>query len=192
MTTPREVKRPWSRALAALLVVLMFALRGPAESPGRPIPRSLVNGLNEIDLDGDGIADAIVKAWRENFNAHGFFNYSFYRRTRKGDWEVIPIERDRAGVPSIGFNTAQGADCVLSDLRIHPNGGDVRLVVGAREIGDSYADSRIVTFTWYALKRNEDGTPGMPSLYFAKTRSESTRNAYCDVNEAFERELRPW
>ena len=192
MNEPRGAKRAGSRAFAALLVVLMIALRGPADSPARPVLRPLTNGLNEIDLDGDGVADAIVKAWRENFNAHGFFNYSFYRRTPKGDWEVIPIEQDRAGILSIGFDTVQGADCVLSDLRIDQSRGTVRLIVASRERGDSYADPRVVEFTWYELKRNADGTPGRPPLYFAKARSQSTQNAYCDVDEAFARELRPW
>lgn len=37
--------------------------------------------------------------------------------------------------------------------------------------------------------RNTDGLTGWPSFYFEHSRTVPAKRMYCDVNEAFEREL---
>jgi len=38
--------------------------------------------------------------------------------------------------------------------------------------------------------RNDEGLPGEPPLYFEEKSRANSRQKYCDVNEAFDRELK--
>jgi hypothetical protein len=151
---------------------------------------TLETGPNRIDLDADGTPDLVVKARRENFNAHGSTHYAFYRHAPTGAWEIVAIEPSPDAALELDVATTEGADCVLKDVRVQgARDGRIVLIVAAREFGDSYADTRPVTMSWYELQRNADERPGRTPLYFARTREKVTAKPYCDVGEAFEREM---
>jgi hypothetical protein len=158
----------------------------------------LKNGANPVDLLGDGTKGQAFVAWRGNYNAHGFSTVAFYvlANSDRGDtkpvWQVVPFfggRNDRDPVPEL-YHTVEGADCILSDLRVlRHDHSPVEIVVARREFGESFAASAAVQFDYYKLVRNSDGIPGWPPYYFEHSRSAPAKQSYCDVNEAFEQEL---
>ena len=157
----------------------------------------LRNGANDVDLDGDGGLDLVFSAWRENYNAHGYTTTRFYWQKRDSvpgpRWQLVPFFDAKGGPEKDGFSTLEGADCILSDLRLLRPGssaGKSALVVAAtRDAGSSYVDSAAVTFTVYTLERNDRGEAGWPARRLQLTRTFRARDRYCDVGEAFVREL---
>lgn len=149
------------------------------------VPAPLDNGLNRIDFTGDGRADLVVVAHRENFNAHGFEVVTFH--VEDGDTLLqVPLfdgddERQFATISG-------GADCTLHDLRLLPGqaGEPMTLVIADRALGDSYADPNTVTFTWYALRTNAEGDVGHPQFRFERTRTTRAGKPFCDVGDAFD------
>jgi hypothetical protein len=152
-------------------------------------------GPNNLQLKGWAPTDLVMRAWRENFNAHGFYYYTFYvqhpdsedGRTR---WELVPFVT--ANRFANGIATSQGADCVLRDLRVvrpkqPPN--PVRVLIADREMKGTYADSEHVTFSFYELRTNTRGMPGEPGIAFYRVRTIPARRRYCDVHDAFATEL---
>jgi hypothetical protein len=108
--------------------------------------------------------------------------------------EVVTLaEGPNSARRELAFSTHQGADCVLRSLRIlkqlAPPPTAVVVVVGDRDTGDSYADRQPVTFSVYELRTNVTMAPGEPGIYFERTRVIRSREAYCDVEEAFRKEL---
>jgi hypothetical protein len=153
------------------------------------------NGMNSLKIRGN---EALVfRAWRENYNAHGFDVITFYLRSKAdgatAQWGLVPIfsrtngdEKERLELTASG-----GADCQLHDFRllVTPDGKEVRLIVASRDMGESYADDAAVHFDYYALTENSDGTPGRPTFYFKALQSVDAKTVYCDVNEALDKEL---
>jgi len=158
----------------------------------------LNNGSNAVDLDGDGRPDAVFMAWRENYNAHGYNHVTFYvsyadqyQPVRR--WYLVPFFDARGSQTADSYNTGQGADCVLSDIRVlrpaTSGSGPVTVITGKRDMGQSFADTAAVTFVVYELARNTDAVPGAPPMYLQARQTIRGRRAYCDINEAFQREL---
>ena len=107
-------------------------------------------------------------------------------------WQVIPFfGPDHPADGSELFRTTEGADCVLSDLRVfrRGRGRPVEVVIAHRAFGASYADSAAVRFEFYVLRTNDEGTAGTPAYYFQHASTARAKRRYCDVNEAFAREL---
>ena len=175
-----------SRRLLGIGFVLAVVLGARAQAGPEPI--ALRVGPNDVDLDGDGTADVVVKARWENGNSHSFWNYVFYRRGTEEGWDVVPVDFEDKKLPRIGLNSHEGADCAVSDVRLVRTGDQaVELVVAERDMGSSYADKRSVTFTWFGLRRAD--VPGEVRLRFAKLRERASKTTYCDVGEAFQQEL---
>jgi hypothetical protein len=155
-------------------------------------------GRNAIDLFGTGKPGAIDVADRENYNAHGHHIAVFQVRapryagdsTSADEWQVVPFFASDTAVGEEVFDTVEGADCILRDLRVVRGtpGRPVTVVIAERALGRSYADSAPVEFQFYDLRTNASGVVGHPSYYFMRTRVVKATRSYCDVDDAFDRE----
>ncbi len=154
------------------------------------------NGVNQLTLLGEPAM--AVRAWRENYNAHGFDVVSFYVRDKaageKAFWNVVPVfgQITKGGTAErLEITVGGGADCALHDFRLLHSDDDKRvmLVIAQRDMGDSFADAAPVHFTWYELAKNEDETPGEPWLSFRQARVTQATKPYCNVEDAFDKEL---
>jgi len=189
------------RSGTLLLVVILLAseksvgVAAAADGFDNMTVLAIVNGPNEIDLDGDGRKDLVFSARRKNFNAHAYSHITFYRATGGTNprWELIPFF-DRKDVPTVdSFRTVEGADCILRDLRVlRPSSrpdAPVIVVTGEREPGQSFADRALVRFVVYHIERNSQGVPGTPEVFFRAVRTIDSTAKHCDIGEAFAAEL---
>lgn len=164
---------------------------------------ALKNGLNTVDVNSDGRPDMIVVARRENYNAHGFDMTTIYiwgpdsAVREKGDvLQIVPVDpqenkKRTAGESPLFLTTSGGADGLLHDFRllIDAEKHAAVLVTATRQFGGSFADSRPVTFEFFALTHNAEGVVGWPTFYFKSYKKEKSKKAYQDVGEAFKGEL---
>ncbi len=151
-------------------------------------------GITKIDLTGQGQNAMLVLGRRENFNAHGFDVLTIYVVARalptdRSIWHLVPVFRDEK--ERLELTASGGADCLLHDFRLlkTPTKDGVRLIVAARELGQSYAEENNVTFEYYVLKKNSEGIAGRPLYYFEKSGSSKAKRKYCDVTAAFKEEF---
>jgi hypothetical protein len=153
---------------------------------------ALKNGLNYVDFTGDGVKDLIVVAHRSNFNAHGYDAVSFYTQAALDsdnsfpeDWHIIPLTY--GGQEHLNVLVSGGANCVLHDFRLIASTGTV--ILADRDFGEDFGDPQAVTFTYLNLVKNVDGTPGWPAFGFEVKRTLRSKASYCDVGDAFIKEL---
>lgn len=179
-----------SFAVIGLTVLSSYVYAAPLDSYSVV---TLHNGINKVDFTNDGKDDLVVIAHRENFNAHDFDVVSFYAD------EPGPDKSKTLGMVSFftndkeGFTvtTSGGADCVLKDFRLlKPKSGNKTLLIFAsRKFTESFAENNVVVFDYYELQSNADQVPGAPYLSFKHVKAHESTAKFCDVNEAFKKEL---
>ena len=107
---------------------------------------ALHNGLNRIDLLGDGKQGIVFVARRENFNPHGHSSITFYIRASASSaffsmpvaWHIVPFFGQTEEDYTELLQTVQGADCTLADLRlIRTHRSGPARVMGARSRSNS-------------------------------------------------------
>ena len=154
-------------------------------------PATLTNGLNYIDFTGDNVNDLVVVGHRENFNAHSFEVVTFFTnetvvRDKPKTWQIVPMFRGD-GKELLQIMVSGGADCVLRDFRLLPRSRT--LILAERDLGSSFADTGLVTFTTFRLAENKDAEPGRPVFSFEEDVTIRSDHKYCDVGDAFQGEL---
>ena len=143
-------------------------------------------GITDVPLTQGGVQATLVRARRENFNAHSFDVLSIYVRAASG-LELVPLWDDDEELHEL--ETVEGADCKLKTFHFFSEPGkDLQLVIARRPLGESYADAADVTFIYFTLKRNTEAVPGWPRYYFERTRTTKAKRQYCDVDEALAQE----
>jgi hypothetical protein len=187
------------RAIGLLSIIALTScapsVLANASAGGGVIP--LRNGLNVIRDWGGGIEGEVFVAYRGNYNAHDYVVATFYVRAQsdQGDsllvWQVLPfMDRPGAAGSRDALNASGGADCTLSDVRVmRTSRGGIEVIEATREFGQSYADSAGVRFDYYELARNSTGIVGWPPWYWRYVRTQQATHHYCDVNDAFDKEL---
>jgi hypothetical protein len=196
--------KPHFWAVGTLIIAASNAACLGAQAHSRRATPTIIpihDGRNAIDILGGGQPGIVEVADRENFNAHGHHVAMFEVDARQYPndpnsrvvWQVVPFfgsGRDSVSGDEV-FRTVEGADCTLRDLRIvrRSPGEPITVVAAERELGRSFADSARVRFDYFELRVNTDGLVGYPSYYFMRTRTVPGKGLYCDVDDAFDREL---
>ena len=156
----------------------------------------LKNGINAIDLDGDGLKDMVVSGYRSNGNAHDYVFTTFYSNETSSDgseWGLVTFFDIRDMPKADYFRDFEGADCTLEDIALlqskalHPQ--PVIVVIAKREFGSTFIDKMPVTFDIYETVRDKYGGIGHPNVYFRQVRHLRAKHDYCDVNKAMQVEL---
>lgn len=160
----------------------------------KPRVVKLSNGITQLKFKADKVDAIAVLAYRDNFNAHGFDIFSLLMKETSLDahaqgWSAVTFfdgEKER-----LVLTVGGGADCMLHDFRLISGkaAGSVRLVLADREAGASFADTERVIFSFFHLRKNEDGDIGRPLYYFERDKTVPAKRKYCDVGDAFKSEL---
>ena len=139
--------------------------------------------------DADGL---VVMSRRENGNGHGFDVVSFYVETAAGGPDDAPLSilpLFKNDEEKFEVTVGGGADCLLHDFRLTHATDGTYLVVATREFGETYVDERPVTFDRYELEHNATGEVGRPPYYFEWKEASTSKQRYCDVGDAFKKDL---
>jgi len=155
----------------------------------------LSSGVTAIDIIGDGSPAIAVFSHRENFNAHSFDLLTLYWIYRPSDgttpiWQLIPLVTKDGRPEEDSVLRGGGADCVLQDFRIiKRQNGPAQLILAKRDFGKTFVDPGLVTFHFFELQDNKQGIPGRPKYYYEESQVLRTKRSYCDVGDAFQKEL---
>lgn len=188
-------------AFAASLAPAVAAGSVHAQSAERRlVVVQLYNGFNVVDLLGGGSRGQIVVSRREHADGTGYGTALFQVRapvdvadsTSATEWQVIPFfgPDERVGGDDL-FHSVEAGGCASADLRVVRVGraSAVQVVVARRALGATATEPTAVRFEFYEMRVNADRVPATPPWFFQRVRGERSRERYCDVNDAFAREL---
>lgn len=116
--------------------------------------------------------------------AHNIELYSFFKRTASGPATQVPFER--GGNYEATLAVRHGADCAMTGVRVLQGARQPRVVYALRK-GD-WSDEKPFTYTIYELVSNGGEMPATPSLYFAEKKKVVSKLAFCDAEEALDKE----
>jgi hypothetical protein len=171
-----------------------------ASGQRRFIVVQLYNGFNVVDLLGGGSRGQVVVSRRDHADGTGYSTALFQVRalvdaadtTSATAWQVLPVfgPDEHVGGDDL-FRSVEAGGCASVDLRVVRIGAGrpVQVVVARRALGATPAAPTPVRFEFYELRTNAEHVPATPRWYFQRVRGERTRERYCDVNDAFAREL---
>ena len=165
-----------------LLVASVLTLACGA-STARPEMITLQGDITIIRLPGGELS--MLHTVLDLNNAHPTQTISVFRRSASGPAEQIPFEIDGDYQPILPLRA--GADCAISGMQAFRQADKLEIVYALRKGG--WAEKKLVTFVIFELAKNEEDAPGTPSLYFRVRSKRMSKQAYCDVNRALEKEV---
>ncbi|WP_135079807.1 hypothetical protein [Terasakiella sp. SH-1] len=139
-------------------------------------------GVNALDLDGDGIAEQVIKTWRENFNAHGYKGYLFIGE-ENGVSNTITYLSPEKKIHRDMMYSSERAECTVQDYFLLQKEGRVELVRALIPFGQ-----KKVHFHYFKLMRNKEGIPGDPHRYWMAYKNKTSQYDHCDVIRAMKLE----
>ena len=189
-------------AIAAAAASVRDARAQRAPPNARLVVIQLYNGINVVDLLGDGHRGQVVVSRREDpgvparaygtalFQVRAFADPS--DTTSAVEWQIVPFfGPDQPIAGEDVFRSAAAGGCTIADLRVvRPGAGNpVQVVVARRTVGSSPTERTTVRFDVYELRANPARAVGTPNWFFQRTQTVRARDRWCDVNEALAREL---
>jgi hypothetical protein len=167
-------------------------------------PKDMVHikeGINWVDIDGDGLDNFIVKAYRNNSSAHTQTIYTFNRKCNhnnkydacvRNNYETVGFYHD--------FNSHIFIENYIASMFIYGYHSDIRLIkpphgkpfviIGSAIGGESLADPNFVEFRKYILEVSEkDNMYNVPPGFKEQDGVYLSKGHYTDVGEAFLFEL---
>lgn len=145
----------------------------------------LNKGLTSIDLNGDGLPDAVFSATYDNNTSHPSETFNIFIRQEK-NWFIVPVPDDD-GFTWTDFRLSASA-LKISGTELHRYKGRVFLIratkyAGSASDGDLTDKSR-VRFSRFRLKQNNDD-PGTSVFYWDLAGTYISEQTFDEVDEAF-------
>ena len=147
---------------------------------------TLKEGINALDINGDGINDLVVYSKFENNTSHPNHTMTIFVIDQQGKYYILPVANDTGFTWSdfiLSASTIKIADYALYKKQ------KGYFIVSAHKIsdgiyGDDMSDSLPVKFTRYDMNTGQD-TPGVPLYSWEYKSSYITTEKYSDIDEAF-------
>jgi len=188
------------KIIAAVLALMVIAAPSRAAEPMFPKAEvvELKNGVNSIDLDGDGVLDMVIRARQHALGAGRHLDtYIFLVKVDTGErweWNLIGLDKPSFGGYSYDFDAYGDDECMSRDLRLLSNGDDRRnrftLISAIRELGrHQYDDDRVRFYLYELVDTNTMKLLDFPQYEFFLKQVITTERKYCDVGRAFLEEL---
>lgn len=170
------------RTLFSLLLFCSFCSAAWAE------PVNLKYGVNNVDINADGVPDMIVKARWENGNAHSFNRYFVMMNIPEsagysdGFYEV-PLGE----IAGYSFTTVEGADCLRTGFRFELNKQKVLRVIkySLKPSEDYFCGKSVLTETVYELEKRTGFDIGVP-YYLKDVKRKTYKGVYATVEDRIE------
>jgi hypothetical protein len=157
---------------------------------GWAAPLELHYGANEVDINGDGVKDLIVKLRWDNGNAHSFDRYliGVYLDGEWYDRGFYEVPKDTLD-SDYRFHTTEGADCLRVGYKFWLDSKHVLMVKRymLEEGHTYYCEAEHGTETTYRLtditKETSEDFAGFPPVYLKKIKEIPFRKKYESVEE---------
>ncbi|MBC8952721.1 spore coat protein CotH [Xenorhabdus sp. PB62.4] len=146
----------------------------------------LKDGVNFIDLNGDGIKDIIFHAEFDNNTSHPNNTLTIFIKNKNGNYNIVPIPHD-VGFTWFDFRLS-ASPIKITDYELRKEKGYYYMVI-AHKIYDKLTNDNVfdelpVKFSRYDIKTNHE-VPGVSIFYWDYTSFYITKNKYKSVDDAF-------
>jgi len=166
-----------------LLSLLLVTMNSFSSSSSRVM---LKDGINLLDINGDGVKDLIIDSRFENNTSHPNNTMTIFIKNKQGKYHIVPVPND------LGFTWS---DFILSASTVKISGYALykknpgHFIVSAHKLtggkyGDDVADALPVKFIRYDMNTYQDA-PGVPPFSWEYTSAYITSEKYLDIDEAF-------
>lgn len=166
-----------------IILIAIFGMRPSISQANSRI--HLKTGVNNIDLNGDGIPDVVFSAIYDNNTSHPATTLSIYIR-QKNTWYIVPVPDDDG---FIWTDLKLSASVLkIAGVELYRYKSKVYLVRAVKDSGhaerEDLTDSSRVKFSRFLLAHNNDD-PGTAIFYWESAGVYITKNSFDDVDEAF-------
>ncbi|MCL6723092.1 carbapenem self-resistance protein CarG family protein [Enterobacter ludwigii] len=169
-------------------LIILFTVLGSRPAMSQTDTRiHLKQGVNSIDLNGDGIPDAVFSAIYDNNTSHPGATLSIFIR-QKNAWYIVPVPDDD------GFTWTDlklsASVLKIAGVELYHKKGRVYLIRAVKYTGRTgrgdLTDKSPVKFSRFLLADNNDD-PGTAVFYWEAAGVYITKDTFDNVDEAFKR-----
>lgn len=169
----------------SLLMLLFGVCFSAAGAAGEMKAVRLKEGINYLDVNGDGIKDLVISAQFDNNTSHINHAMTIYIRKPDGGYSIVPVPDD-SGFSWFDFSLSASV-IQISSYQLYQAARGYYIVRADKltggEYGDDAAERLPVKFTRYALAENHD-IPGQPLYTWQQRAVWISAQRYEDADQA--------
>ncbi|WP_249215757.1 integrin alpha [Citrobacter sp. JGM124] len=147
---------------------------------------TLKDGINQLDINGDGIVDLVIGSRFENNTSHPNNTMTIFIKNQQGKYYIVPVPND------LGFTWSDfilsASTVKISDYSLYKKKSGYFIIsankVTGGQYGDDMADALPVKFIRYDMSPYQD-SPGVPPYSWEYTSAYTSTERYLDIDEAF-------
>ncbi|MCS3429714.1 carbapenem self-resistance protein CarG family protein [Klebsiella sp. BIGb0407] len=147
---------------------------------------TLREGVNMLDINGDGIKDLVVYSKFENNTSHPNQTMTIFVVDRQGKYHILPVANDTGFTWSDFILSA--STIKIADYALYKKQKGYFIVSAQKKAGGKYGDDMSdalpVKFTRYDMNTDQNA-PGVPLYSWEHKSSYVTTEKYPDTDEAF-------
>ncbi|AWK40816.1 MULTISPECIES: carbapenem biosynthesis protein CpmG [Photorhabdus] len=162
-----------------LIFILLFSFEAFSHCGNKV---NLKDGINLIDLNGDGKKDVIFYAKFENNTSHPSNTLTVFIKNKNGKFNIVPLPND-TGFTWFDFKLS-ASEIKIQDYELRVKNGVYYIIFFRKKNNDDDIFGEYpVEFIKYDIKYNNE-VPGISNYYWDYTKSYLTKKKYKNVSDA--------